>query len=261
MSLVQNPSLIRPEPVDQKFRPWLKKNVYIENLALQLNDLKPEFENPLTPVVMARKATQEDEVKFFITYGGHGTGKSTYLSKCLSQCYETWDPEVLKRFLVWKPEMLIDVIDYVEKTGLSYMMLGCDDAGVWLAALKWNHPLLAAISEYFDVIRLHFHAVMLTSPWPMHIIKRIRGLPQAITIKIVKLNANPSKPREARGYTQYTLPDLKRTGVKPEFCDKFFAIMPEKFYKWYYPARKGFTTEAYQHVKEALVTYRKELST
>jgi len=241
-------------------RPWLDKNESLERLALQLNDLPPEFEHPLTPVVMTRKAMREDEVKFFIAYGGHGTGKSTYLAKCLSQCYETWDPEVLKRFMVWKPEMFIDVIDYVEKSDKSYMMLGCDDAGVWLTALKWNHPLLSAISEYFDVIRMHFHAIMLTTPWPMHVIKRIRGLPQAVTIKIVKVNSNPNKPREARGYTQYTLPDLKRTGVHPEFVDKFFAVMPEKFYKWYYPARKSFTTQAYQHVKDEIEKYRPQLS-
>lgn len=239
----------------ERLRPWLEPNDYLKKLALEMNDLEPEFDNPLTPVVMARESVKQDEVKFFIAYGGHGSGKSTYLAKCLSQCYETWNPEILKDYMVWKPEMFTDVIDRVERTGKNYMMLGCDDAGVWLNAMKWNHPLLEAISEYMDVIRMHFNSIMFTTPWPMHVIKRIRGLPQAITIKIVKVNSNPSKPREARGYTQYTLPDLRHMSVKPEFIDKFFAIMPEKFYKWYFPARKGFTTEAYQHLKEEIMRY------
>ena len=249
----QAPSLEAPETVDER----IKRSEYIRNLALKLNDLPPSTDKPLTPVTMTKRASDEDEVKFFIVYGPHGTGKSTYLAKCLAQLNNTWEPEILKKFLIWKPSMLVDVVDYVEETGHDEMMLGCDDAGVWLNALKWNDPLLVALTEYFDVIRMHFHGIMFTSPLPMHVIKRIRGLPQAITVKIIKLNRNWNKPREARGYTQYMLPDLKRTGVKPEFVDNFFAVMPEKFYRWYYPARKGYTREAWRNVKIELEKWRK----
>jgi hypothetical protein len=249
---VENPQTVQsPDSLDDK----IARAEYIRKLALKLNDVSPITEKPLTPVTMTKRAADEDEVKFFIAYGPHGVGKSTYLAKCLAQLNHTWDPNILKRFLVWKPSMLVDIVDYVESTGHDELMLGCDDAGVWLNALKWNHPLLAALTEYFDVIRMHFHGIMFTSPLPLHVIKRIRGLPQAITVKIIKLNRNLNKPREGRGYTQYMLPDLKRTGVKPEFIDNFFAIMPEKFYSWYYPARKSYTREAWAQVKLELRKY------
>ena len=243
-----------PESLDQR----ITRAEYIRKLALQLNDVPPNTDKPLTPVTMTKRAYDEDEVKFFIVYGPHGTGKSTYLAKCLAQLNHTWDPEVLKNFMIWKPTMLADVIEHVEESGHEEMMVGCDDAGVWLNALKWNHPLLAKLTEYFDTIRMHFHAIMFTSPLPLHVIKRIRGLPQAITVKIVKLNRNPNKPREARGYSQYMLPDLKHTGVHPEFIDHFFAIMPEKFYSWYYPQRRSFTREAFQGVKRELEKWKKD---
>lgn len=243
----------KPQRIDQR----ITRAEYIRKLALRLNDLSPTTEKPLTPVVMTKQAYAEDEVKFFIAYGPHGTGKSTYLSKCLAQIHGTWDPEVLKKFIVWKPTMLCDVIEYVENSGHDEMLLGCDDAGVWLNALKWNHPLLAALTEYFDVIRMHFHGIMFTSPLPLHVIKRIRGLPAAINIRIVKLNRNPNKPREARGYSHYLLPDMKHTSIHPEFIDNFFAIMPEKFHSWYFPARKGYTREAYAHVRTELEKWRK----
>jgi hypothetical protein len=230
----------------------------ISKIAEELDHYEPlaPGENQLTPVKLTKRAYIQNEVKFFIAYGPHGYGKSAYLAKCLAQCNGTWNPEVLKRFLVWKPTMLCDVIEYVEARGQDELMLGCDDAGVWLNAMKWNHPLLEALTEYFDVIRMHFHAIMFTSPLPLHVIKRIRGLPQSINIRIDKLSDDPIKPRRATGYTQYLLPDLKRTRVKTEFIDTFSAIMPKKFYDWYYPARKSYTTEAYAHVKEELVKWR-----
>lgn len=231
----------------------------IAKIAADLDRFEPlaPGENQLTPVKMVKKAYKDNEVKFFIVYGPHGYGKSAYLAKCLAQLNGTWDPEVLKRFMVWKPTMLCDVIEYVEKRGIDELMLGCDDAGVWLNALKWNHPLLSALTEYFDVIRMHFHGIMFTSPLPLHVIKRIRGLPQSINIRIDKLSDNLIKPRRATGYTQYLLPDLKRTRVKTEFIDMFSAIMPKKFYDWYYPARKTYTSEAYDHVKNELQKWKK----
>lgn len=231
----------------------------IAEIAERLDHIPPLGigEKQLTPVILTNKAYRDNEVKFFIAYGPHGYGKSAYLAKCLAQINGTWNPEVLKKFIVWKPTMLCDVIEYVEKIDQDQLMLGCDDAGVWLNALKWNHPLLAALTEYFDVIRMHFHGIMFTSPLPLHVIKRIRGLPQSINIRIDKITSDPIKPRRATGYTQFMLPDLKRTRVKTEFIDTFSAIMPKTFYDWYYPARKGFTSEAYQRVKDELRKYRK----
>jgi hypothetical protein len=212
----------------------------------------------LTPVKWVRRSYAENEVKFFIVYGPHGYGKSAYLAKCLAQLNGTWEWEKLKKFIVWKPTMLCDVIEYVEKSGHDEFMLGCDDAGVWLNAMKWNHPLLMALTEYFDVIRIHFHGIMFTSPLPLHVIKRIRGLPQSVNIRIDKIEGGGGieKLRHATGYTQYILPDLKRTRVKTQFIDTFSAIMPEKFYTDYYKARKGYTSEAYAHVKDELKKWK-----
>ena len=247
---MENPLPLNPER--------LIRDRKIHELSLKLNVLAPLVpgEQQLTPVKLIRRAYDEDEVKFFIIYGPHGYGKSAYLSKCLAQINGTWDPEILKKFLVWKPTMLCDIIEYVENSGHDEYMLGCDDAGVWLNALKWNHPLLAALTEYFDVIRMHFHGIMFTSPVPMHVIKRIRGLPLAINIRIDKLSDDLIKPRRATGYSQYLLPDLKKTRVKTQFIDTFSAIMPEKFYSWYYPARRGFTRDAYAHVKAELKKWK-----
>lgn len=252
-----------PASVDQQACWWLKENTWLKKIAREMDNIPIETADDkiLTPVKMARQATYDDECAFFIPYGPHGVGKSAYMAKCLSQAYQTWDPEVLKKFIIWKPEMFENLLDFVEKEDKEYIMLACDDAGLWLDALRWNHPLLAAIGEYFDVIRTHFHSVILTSPWPMNIIKRIRGVPQAITIHIVKAAGSPhyrTKPREARGYRMYRLPDMRRFGAQPLFRDHFFAIMPEKFFQWYKPARRGFTSQAYKNVSQKIRDYRKE---
>lgn len=258
---LEPPALLAEQPVlasePTTLNARISRAAYIRDLSVKLNSVPPLTDRPLSPVVLTKQAYAEDEVKFFIAYGPHGVGKSTYLAKCLAQLNDTWDPEVLKRFLVWKPSMFLDVIEYAEKCGKDQLMLGCDDAGVWLNALKWNHPLLAALTEYLDVIREHFHGIMFTSPLPLHVIKRIRGLPQAVTIKITKVNSNWNKPRQAKGYSMYMLPDLKRTGVHPEFIDNFHAIMPERFYSWYKPMRKGFTTEAAGNIRAIMEKWKK----
>lgn len=235
----------------------LRTDRAVSKIALEANKLPfVPFNQRLHPAQWTQSALDNNECRFFIVYGPLGYGKSAYAMKCLAQLNNTWEPETLRKFIVWKPEMLIDVIDYVEGCGHDELMLVCDDAGVWLNAIRWNHPLLAALTEYFDVIRMHFHGLMFTSPLPMHVIKRIRGLPTCVNIRIDKVSSNPSKLRKATGYSQYLLPDMRKTRVNKEFVDYFSAVMPEKFYKWYFQTRKSYTTEAYSNVKSELQKWK-----
>jgi len=207
---------------------------------------------------MIKKSMEEDECKFFIVYGPLRYGKTAYACKTLAQLHGTWDWNILKQYIVFRPIDFIQKIKNIRKLG-KQLLLVWDDAGVWLNAMKWNAPLILAITRYLDVAGTDFAGIMFTAPFPQHIIKRVRGLPDCVTVKILKVNNNPRKPRIAKGYRMWMLPDLKKSLVQPVFEDHFSALMPNKFFAYYQKMRKGYTDEQYLEVERELYGFDETL--
>lgn len=222
----------------------------VKKIADSLSYPKPSYIP--TAASFIKKAWIEDECVFYSIYGPLRYGKTSYAMKILASLYDTWDPEILKNFIVYHPKELIALIDKPRSAKFKYPAFVWDDAGVHLSAMKWEDPVLKRICEAMNLVGTLFAGVIFTTPLPTYVVKKIRGLPSCANVRIYKVNNNPNKPRVARGYYQWLAPDMKKSGVKPFIDDKFSAIMPTKFFEWYQPYREGYNDQNFKELEQAL---------
>lgn len=231
----------------------LDRQAYLKKVKAYADKLPyptPNFTPTVTKFIY--RSMIHDECVFYIIYGPLRYGKTAYACKTLAALYGTWNPEVLKNYIIFKPQEFITKIKPIMKTGIKFPAFLWDDAGIWLSAMKWYDPLLKAISEYFQVIGTVFGGVLFTSPLPNYVLKRIRGFPTSANIRIYKVGDHPSKPRVATGYQTYLLPDMRRHYVRTFMEDRFSAVMPTKFYDWYIAYRKQYADESFKAIEKAL---------
>jgi len=113
--------------------------------------------------------------------------------------------------------------------------------------------------------------LIMTAPTPTAIVKRIRELPQAVTVKVMRARsdylravgnvAGPRpvdaelvwrKPRLAKHYQMWRSPDMARSGVREISRDQFDAMLPDHFYRWYEPIRKRYSKSVLASMRKAL---------
>lgn len=191
----------------------------------------------------------------FIPYGPLGTGKSSFACKVVAEVYAkngkpNW--EAVKNHLVFLPQEFVAKCRYMMENKVKDKVLIWDDAGLFLNSLEHWHPFVRATVKYLNVARTNWAALIFTTPLPTWVIKKIRGFPQAITLKIIKSNNDDVKrtrPRIARAFRYWVTPDMKKSGVREIYQEKFTAIMPNDFYWfWYKPKRDGYAA----HVIEGM---------
>jgi len=212
--------------------------------------MKPTYRTSIAAYI--EKSYIEDECKFFMIYGPLRYGKTAYAMKTLAWLCDTWEPEVLKKFVVYRPQDFTEVCKLPIKEDFKYPCIVWDDAGVWLAAMRYNERPLKAIVDYIQTIGTHYSSVIFTTPLPKYILGKIRTLPALTNVRIYKVSNMPGKLRWAKGYYEWIAPDLKKTGVRLAIFDKFSAVMPTKFYEWYIKYRKTYTTQAFELLQESL---------
>lgn len=214
-----------------------------------------------------------DECKVMLPYGPLGIGKSAYACKVTAQVYGERQPdgnrsldwEAVKTHLVFHPRDFVEKCFKMMEEKKKDKVLIWDDAGLWLFALDFNNPFLKAVIKYLNVARTNWAALILTTPLPTWVLKKIRGFPQATVIKIIKekedlhSKANP-KPRRATAYINWVSPDMKKTGVKAIYDDRFNAMMPDNFYlDWYKERRDDYARQAINLMYKELKGLEKEL--
>lgn len=204
-----------------------------------------------------------EEFDLLIVYGPLGYGKSSYSIKVgvevLQEVYEVSEQEaweLIKQFIVFHPRQFFEKIRQVENTvDKRVPFLIWDDAGLWLYALDWTDPFVAAVGKYLNVARTHLASLICTTPLPTWIVKKLRNFPQSFTIKIIKETGMPGEDRWrriAKAYRSWVTPDMKRSGVKLVYQDYFKCKLPTKFYwDWYKPLR-----DAYEDMALALMQER-----
>lgn len=195
----------------------------------------------------------------FLPYGPLGIGKSSYACKVVAEIYgEPKKPnwEAVKEHMVFHPREFVEKCEYMMDRGRKDKVLIWDDAGLWLMALEHWHPFVRGVVKYLNVARTNWAALIFTTPLPTWVIKKVRGFPQAITLKITKASSdteNPHRPRIARAYRYWITPDMKKSGVMEVYRDKFNAIMPNSFYwEWYKPRRDSYARMAIMNMREQL---------
>jgi hypothetical protein len=118
-----------------------------------------------------------------------------------------------------------------------------DDAGLWLFAMKWYDPFIVAFLQELNVIGTKVASLILTTPSPKFVLKKIREFPDSITVRIMHATHAEESPdvwqRVAVGYKHRYLPS-GTSRVRKLFIDQFSAKMPDDFYAWYKPVRDGY---------------------
>lgn len=219
---------------------------------------------------MARFVDQlyyQDECAIAIVYGGFlGTGKSAYCIKTEAEVYgkhsghedNVPDYEMVKAFLDFPPKAFVERLLKMKR---REKMIVWDDMGLWLFVLDWYDPFVKAVCKYLNVARTDWGLILGNTPTPKMVAKRIQNFPEVVRVKITKERENirhPKKPRLATGYHVWTTPDLKKTGVRKMFVDRYSAMMPNDFFKWYKPIRDHYATIAKQLMYKELVKLEKK---
>ena len=207
-----------------------------------------------------------EEFKLITTFGALGYGKSAFAFKVLVQLIqilydmteeESW--ELVKQFIVFHPEQFFQKIDEIEEN-LKFPRIPSlvwDDAGLWLYALDWNDPFVKAFGKYVNVCRTHLASLILTTPSPDMVFKKIRKFPQAFNVKIIKRSGGRGHlwHRLAIPYLQYynivkgyrVMRCRYKRGIVEE---PFNCRMPDKFYAWYKPLRDSYEDIALAMIKK-----------
>ena len=205
-----------------------------------------------------REAYKKNECRVFIVYGPLGIGKTTYACKVLAELYGTkgkpnWD--AVKSRIVQTPRQFVEKCEYMMDNHIRDMSLVWDDAGLALLALEHWSPFVRATVKYLNVMRTNLASLICTTPLPTWIIKKIRGFPLCITLKIIRATSDkrrPARHRIAKAYRFWVTPDMKKTGVMRVYEDHFTALMPNAFYDWYKPYREAYAARAIRNLREQL---------
>jgi len=204
-----------------------------------------------------REAFKRDEFILVIIYGPLRWGKSALAMQVLAELYGTWNYEILKNYIGFHPAKVLK--QWVAFSGKKQLAYCWDDAGLWLHALDWNSPFVKATGRYLNVAGTDWGGLILTTPLPTWISKKIRGIPQAITVKVRKTSGNQPDHREGIAYRFWTAPDMKHSGVHKIFIEKFTRMMPNEFYSWYKPLRDSYAKLAKQLMAKELKTLPEDL--
>ncbi len=211
---------------------------------------------------------ERDEFIPILIYGPLGVGKSAYAMKVVAEVYgESGKPnwEAVKERVVFHPKDFVKRCLSMNKRDKALIW---DDGGLWLHALDFWNPFVKNVGKYLNVARTDLAALVITTPLPTWVITKVRGLPDAINIKIIK-GGGPTGPstmpdhpyirkqRVAKAYKQWILPDMRKTGVKEIFRDHFSAFLPSDFYfDWYKPLRDRYAAEAKKLMRDSLEKMR-----
>ena len=212
----------------------------------------------LTITRMINSLYVQNEFKPFIVYGPLGIGKSSYAMKAVAEIYGGKDSlnwEAVKTHLVFHPKDFVERCNRMVEHGERDKVLIWDDAAMWLSCLEWNDVFVRSVTKYLSVARTNWASIIFTAPLPTHVVKKLRGLPDCITVKIIKTKNDldaPQRCRLGKGYRYWVSPDMRKSGVREIFEDKFTAILPNPFYYWYKPIRDHYAALAIAYMRKEL---------
>jgi len=201
------------------------------------------------------------EFKLFTVYAGLGKGKSAYAIFTMVEVLMNWYKvrerdawEMVKGFICFHPEQFFAKLRQIRDEGLERVPgLIWDDAGLWLYALDWNDPFVKALGKYMNVARSRLASLILTTPTPVWIIKKLRGFPDAFNVSIIKTTGAPGTEwvREAKGYQEVILPDMRKSRIYHRYSDDFNCYMPDEFFVWYKPLRDAYEVLALDLIEKS----------
>ena len=195
-------------------------------------------------------AYYNDELVLIVVHGKQGFGKSTYACIVMAQVYgyingKKQDPDIkefkydwgaAKKYLAFKPRQFLTLS---RKQSVKSPCCCVDDAGLWLNSMDFHHPMVKATGKFLEVARTKWGAILFTCSDLKQVFTKIRNMPHVYTVRIIKISSKKKQRdrRQATIYEGWVSEDMKKSGRKTKFIDRFYAEMPDKFYSWYKPER------------------------
>lgn len=182
-----------------------------------------------------------------VSYGEWAAGKSSFAIQVLKELYpgEEW-----KKYLVFKPEHFLDLVDGLAERGERVPLIVWDDAGLWLYALDWNDPRVKSVVKFLNVLRTIMAGLILTTPAIDMIVTKIPHIEGMRIAKTVRAEGTNHDLRVLRAYRNTFMPWGKRY-VRMDWEDPFNVMLPNEDYNWYEPIRNRYAKEAIQLMREA----------
>lgn len=202
------------------------------------------------------KAWFSNDLIGLILYGEWNVGKSAYALKVLMDLNN--DPKGLKldeykQFVTFKPEHYVSLNIYLLMRQIKAKLIVWDDAGLWLFALDWSDPKVKGAVKFLNVAKTTCGGLILTTPSPDMILKKVRMIEGIHIGKIVKLTGderNRGRWRRAKIYRNM-LPVIGGRRVKQVVEDDFSKWLPDHVWEWYDPLRRSYAKEALQLMAKA----------
>jgi len=244
------------------------RHIYTRNVEDILGIQKSEFEyRKIQSIRGESEKTQTYDLTTSIgNYIANGfvVHNSSYDIKCgvevLQRVYhlsedEAW--EKIKQFIVFHPTQFFEKIQEIENTGFKRVpFIIWEDMGLWLYALDYRDPFIEAFIKYLNVARTHLGALIGSSPSPEWVLRKLRRFPSAYTIRVQKVDGHTSHTikaswlRDAVGYKFWLHADLRHSGVRKIWVDRFHCKMRDDFFEWYKPVRDSYEDMALQLLRE-----------
>lgn len=218
---------------------------------------------PFVTTGLINKSYYDNEFQTFIVYGPFGYGKSSFAIQVLNEILELWTyhkdgtviflkdnwQEILREYLFFHPKDFVYKCfneNIIEEKYDRKKCIVWDDAGYWLHALDFNDPFVKAVAKYLNVARTDFAAIIFTAPLPTWITRKIRNLPQALTLKVIKVSANPSQKdlRRIKAFQYWVAPDMRKSGVRKKYEEDFSVRLPNPVFDFYVPLRRKYALTA-----------------
>jgi hypothetical protein len=206
-------------------------------------------------------AYHNDDFILVVVHGTPRIGKSVYALKLMFQVYDYLfgldKYQVYKKYLGWTP---LNVINYWASLKERIPAYTWDDAGCWLFTLDWQDPLLREVQRYFNVVGTDINCVILTTPDPNWILKKIGKMPGHVQVKITKVRGMPRVNGEK--YIGHYWPSrrfgrravIKRSDI--EWNNKreeyYYCKLDDELYALYGPERKKYAKMVSAAMKQAL---------
>ncbi len=228
----------------------------------------------LTTAWYLRCSQIHDDFFSTIYEGVQRIGKSSFACQALAEAAGEWDfnysyidrhhnthigmkcvkpnYEAVKDWLVFLPKEFLGLVLRIGAGDEKQLCGIWDDAGFWLYALDWYEPFVKSVNKYIQLGGRQFANLTFTTPSASLISSKVMdALPERVKCRIRKIEFDTigRKPRLAKFYQFWNYPDGRRGGVYLYWIDKFDAMLPEEFYKWYKPKSDGYMAQGLKLLK------------
>lgn len=239
----------------------------------------------MRPLELTRRAMRNfynNECEVAVVTGmPEGVGKSVYVShsladaqgylKCKDKDKVCWmwkhrgerpanaaiwnsDYEAAKQFIKYTPEEVVDFLLYLLTNNVRVPIWHWDDAGSWLNGMEWSDPFVVAFMELLPLARSFCGLVVLSSPVEEWILKKLHTASGIIHAPVVKLKDERYfwRPRECKAYIKVKNAYRNRSYPHYVWKDRFPAIEPDDYHRWYKPKRDHYCLLAAAKMQLAL---------